>query len=77
MSDVIGRMSHAVFVTLVPAGILTEDEIAEKIRSYSPQGAERLELVDAVVKFKGGGPVTGPIRTALRSLDGLPPVPGD
>jgi len=76
MSDVIGRMSHAEFVTLIAAGILTDEEIAAKIRSYSPSGARRVELVQVVSKFKGG-PITGPIRTAIRGLDGLPPVPGD
>ena len=76
MSDVIGRMSHAEFLALIAAGILTDDEIAVKIRSYPPRGIERAELLQAVATFKGG-PISGPIRTAIRGLDGLPPVPED
>jgi len=67
--------SHAEFVTLISAGILTDDQIAEQIRTYSPGPAERAEIINALFKIKGGGPITGPIRTALRSLHGDHPIP--
>ena len=74
----IEELPHEAFVTLIPSGVLTDAEIAEKIRSYprlvTPK--QYLELSEAVLKLKGA-PVTGPIRSALRSLHDLPPVPGD
>jgi hypothetical protein len=79
MADSVDEMSHEVFVTYIPLGVLTDDEIAAKIGTYprvtSPK--IKLELTQAIQKLKGGGPVSGPLRSALRGLSGLPPVPGD
>ena len=69
-------MAKNEFVMLIPTGVFTDNEIAGKIRTYSPSGAEYNELLEAVSKLKGGT-ITGPIRTALRAINGLPPVPGD
>lgn len=78
MADPIADLSHEEFIIFLPSGVLTHDEIAEKIRSYErPSAKEKLEIVEAVQKLFRGGPVTGSIRTAIRALDGLPPVPED
>jgi hypothetical protein len=77
MSEPIDSMSHHEFLTLVRAGIFTDEEIVGKVAQYPGRPLkERTELVQAISEIKGG-PITGPIRTALRALDGLPPVPGD
>jgi hypothetical protein len=79
MADPIEQMSHEVFVTyLAIPGIFTDDEIAEKIlKSYEHAlPNERLELLQALQKAKPGG-VSGPIRTAVRIINGLPPLEGD
>jgi hypothetical protein len=70
-------MSHEEFVTLLRARIFTDEEIVRKVSSYEQRPRhQRTELVEAISEIKGG-PITGPIRTALRALDGLPPVAGD
>lgn len=77
MHDSTARMPHAEFVAAIPLRVLTDEEIAEKITSYQRSGAEELELAQALQKYAGGGPLTGPIRTAVRASRGLPPIPGD
>jgi len=80
MADAIENMSHDEFVTYLPIpGIFTDAEIADKIGSYYPHASakERLELAQAALKLKGPGGITGPIRTALRIINGLPPIEGD
>jgi hypothetical protein len=77
MSDAADHVDHPdVFVAAMTAGTLTDAEIAEWIRVNRPAGPKRTEVTNVISQFKGG-PITGPIRTALRSLDGLPPVPED
>ena len=72
-----GEVSLDEFLTLVRAGIFTDEGIVGKVAQYQGRPLkERSELVQAISEIKGG-PITGPIRTALRALDGLPPVPGD
>ena len=41
-----------------------------------PRGTE-VNLQQETAALKNGGPVTGMIRTALREMEGLSPVPGD
>jgi len=80
MTDPIGEMSHQIFVTyLAIPGLFSDDEIAVKIRSYyaTADATERLELARAITKLKGPGQVIGPIRSAIRFIYGLPPIPGD
>lgn len=77
MSDPITSMSPDVFTTLLSARIFTDEEIAAWIRSNPLTGKQKVELLQAIVTLKGGGPVTGIVRTALREMEGLPPVPGD
>ena len=69
--------SFEAFVTLVRAGILSDQEVAEGMAAWRPGRAQRTELIDALQQWKGEQAITGLIRTALRALDGLPPVPGD
>ena len=78
MADPIESLSHEEFIALLGAGIFTDDEIVDKIRSYpetAPAG-QLGELTEAIFKLKGGA-LTGPLRTALRSRAGLPPWPDD
>jgi hypothetical protein len=77
MSDAIASISPEEFITLLPAMILTDEEIAHWIRKNRVSGRQKVELLQAVARLKGGGPVTGIIRTALREMEGLRPVPGD
>jgi hypothetical protein len=77
MSDPIASMSPEEFATLLPARIFTDGEIAHWIRSNPLGGSQKVQVLQAIVALHGGGPVTGVIRTALREMDGLPPVPGD
>lgn len=76
MSDPITSMSPDVFTTLLSARIFTDEEIAAWIRSNPLTGKQKVELLQAIVTLKGGS-VTGIVRTALREMEGLPPVPGD
>ena len=77
MSDAANHVAHPdAFVAAMVAGTLTDAEIAKWIQVNRPAGPKRTEVINAVSRFKGGT-ITGPIRTALRSLDGLPPVPED
>jgi hypothetical protein len=65
MHQTIAAMSFEEFVTLIPVGVLTADEIAEKIGSYRPRslgGAENLQLAKAVqawLQAWAGGPPSG------------------
>jgi hypothetical protein len=79
MTDPIEQMPHEVFVIyLALPGMFTDDEIAKKIvASYEHAAAkERLELLQALQKIKPEG-LSGPIRTAVRIINGLPPLDGD
>jgi hypothetical protein len=71
VTDPVESMSFETFMTALSGGILSEQEIADWIRSNRVSSSQKLELTRAI------GPVTGVIRTALRELDGLAPVPGD
>ena len=81
MHESIARMSLDEFLTLMTVLVFTEDEVAEKIASYTPaSAAERIRIAQAVLEMRtlrGGLPVTGPVRTALRQIAGLGPLPGD
>jgi hypothetical protein len=78
MDDRIASMSHEEFVIYMKSRVLTEGEIAEKIMSYDhPSSAEKLDLTLGVREFLGGAAVMGQLRTALRHLSGLEPIPGD
>jgi hypothetical protein len=65
------------FITLLGVRIFTDDEIAHWLRTHPYLSAkEKLEFMQTLQKIKTP-PITGIIRTAIRELDGLPPVPGD
>lgn len=75
MPDSTNDMPPEQFVPLIKAGILSEAEIADWIRS-NPTQVVNTQLLEAIVAFKGGH-VDGIVRTALREASGLRPVPGD
>lgn len=80
MADAIEAMSHEVFITYLAIPMMfTDDEIATKIRSYyaNAPSQDRLELARVLAALKGPGGITGPIRSAVREINGLPPLPGD
>ena len=64
------------FAIGVSTGLFSNAEIAEWIRNNRLAGKQKLQVLEAIGKFKRGV-VTGVIRTALREMEGLPPVPGD
>lgn len=79
MTDPIEQMPHEAFVIyLAIPGMFTDDEIAKKIlNSYEHSSTkERVELLQALQKVKPGG-LSGPIRSAVRIISGLPPLEGD
>jgi hypothetical protein len=65
-----------VFIIGLSSGIFTDEEIASWIRGNSIGGGQKVQLLEAISKLKGGA-ITGIIRTALREREGLPPVPDD
>ncbi len=67
-------MVPEVFTTLLSARIFTDEEIAAWIRSNPVAGKQQVELLQAIVTLKGDEPLTGIVRTALREVEGLPPV---
>jgi len=77
VADPLANVSWEAFVTLIPVFVFTDEEIAGKIRATRPTGKDKLAVLQAVVQYKGGGPVTGTLRTAFRELEGLPPIAGD
>lgn len=66
------------FIDMIPLKVFSDDEIAAWIgihgRWLGPQ--ERIDLYKAAAALKGGT-ITGVLRTALRAMNDLPPVPGD
>jgi hypothetical protein len=64
------------FAIGVSSWLFTDAEIAGWIRSHRLTGKQKIQVLEAIGKFKGGT-VTGVIRSALREMEGLPPVPGD
>jgi len=77
VSDPIKAMSAAEFATLLSARIFTDEEIVQWVQTHSPKGDGKLLVLRAIVAVKGKGEVPGPLRTALRAWEGLPPLPGD
>jgi hypothetical protein len=77
VSDPIKAMSAAEFATLLSARILTDEEIVQWVQTHSPKVDDKLLVLRAIVAVKGKGEVRGPLRTALRAWEGLPPLPGD
>jgi hypothetical protein len=77
MTDALENLSWEEFVILIPAHVFTDEEIAAKVVANRPVGREKVEVLQAVLALKGGGPVTGILRTAFRELEGLPPIHGD
>lgn len=77
MSDPIASIPVEEFVILLSARIFSDQEIVHWIRNNRVAGQQKVELLQAIVKLKGDGPVMGIIRTALREMEGIPPVPGD
>jgi hypothetical protein len=76
MSDRIDSMTPREFITLLQARIFTDDEVVQWIRAHRVSGQEKVDLLTTIAQLKGGT-VGGPIRTALREVEGLPPIPGD
>jgi hypothetical protein len=73
----LSNISYEQFIGLVQTLVLTDGEVAAKIKRDPPPTPElRSDLIDAV-RLRAGGPVTGILRTALRSIGGLPPLPED
>ena len=84
MSDPIKAMSAAEFATLLSARIFTlsariftDEEIVQWVQTHLPKVDDKLLVLRAIVAVKGKGEVPGPLRTALRAWEGLPPLPGD
>ncbi len=78
MSDPIASMPLERFITALSSMIFTDEEIAHWIRNHQQLStSQKRDLTRAIAELKGKPPITGIIRTALRELDGLPPVPGD
>lgn len=76
MSDRITSIPSEEFANLLSLGMFTDAEIAEWVRSKRLTAKEKILVTKAVGKLKGGA-ITGIIRTAMREMEGLPPVPGD
>ncbi len=68
-------MSAAEFATLLSARIFTDEEIVQWVQTHSPKVDDKLLVLRAIVAVKGE--VRGPLRTALRAWESLPPLPGD
>jgi hypothetical protein len=77
MSDPIASLSVEEFTTALASRIFSDQEIAHWIRSNPVGGSQKVQLLRAIDKLKGGGLITGILRTALREMEGLPPVSGD
>jgi hypothetical protein len=77
VTDPIASIAPEAFVALLPVRVFTDEEIAHWIRTNPISRSQKSALVEAIVALKGQGPITGLIRTALREMEGLPPVPGD
>lgn len=77
MSDRIQEMSAEEFLIYLGILIFTEDEIAYWIRGHQREAIQhQLELAQTLSRIYGGA-ITGIVRTAIRELHNLPPVPGD
>ena len=63
---------------LIRARILTDEEIAEEITKMPLQAEDLPHILTCLVLVKGSDvEITGPIRTAIRAVRGLPPIAGD
>ena len=72
----IENLSHPEFMAALEGGLLTDDEIVDRIGAYQRiiGPTERIELFAAITRAKGT-PVPRRIANALRGLDDLPPLP--
>ena len=66
-----------VFIIGTRARIFTEQEIAHWVRNNRVGAKQKVELLQAIAAFRGVTSITGILRTALREMEGLPPIPGD
>ena len=76
MTDPIASIPLEQFINMLKTNLFSDQEIAYWIRNNQLTADQKLELTRAIIEYKGP-PVTGIIRTALRELDGSPPIPGD
>jgi hypothetical protein len=77
MSDPIASLPLEAFTAGLRTKMFSDQEIAGWIRSNPVGGSQKVALLQAITELKAGGPITGIVRTALREMEGLPPVEGD
>jgi hypothetical protein len=75
--DPIASIPAEDFTSGVRIRMYSEQEIAHWVRNNRLIGKQKMEFLQALAEFNGAGPMTGIIRTALREMEGLPPIPGD
>jgi hypothetical protein len=56
MTDVLENVSWEAFLTLIPAQVFTDEEIAAKVMAVRPSGHDKVAVLQAVMTLKAAAP---------------------